>query len=479
MDTEKLQEKLARKDKEFQILQRFAAEITSTLDLDQILKIIFESMDEALDFKHSMLLLYQEPDEILEVIASYGYEKADVGAKVPLGKGIIGTVAKHKRVMRMNSLGRRRIYARAVRLQLQQQGKRTVDHKDEIPLPGLKDVESQLAIPLIVQDRLVGILSVEDAEIYAFDKLDETLLSVLGSQVASAIDNARLYKLEEQRIEELNAAYEKLSELNQTLEDRVKQRTQELSQALYNLEATQTQLVESEKMAAMGNLVAGIVHEINNPIGVIRSSADVAQRCLNNIGTIETTDNPQYHKSFQILQSNTEVILEASSRIAKIADSLKSFIHLDEAELQQTDLNVELDNTLAVIQNEIGGDIEIVKEYGDVPKIVCYPAQLNQVFINLLLNSIRAIKGKGIVRIKTYVGNDLIYISILDTGIGIPSDKLEKIFDMNFTAKGNRVSMGMGLPTVYSIIQKHHGEIKVNSKVGEGSEFIISLPIDN
>ena len=228
-----------------------------------------------------------------------------------------------------------------------------------------------------------------------------------------------------------------------------------------------------------------IVHEVNNPIGAIKSSTDVTQRCLDNIQKIihemKTSDeilgNRGNKKSVQILQSNVEVTLDASSRIVKIIDSLKNFIHLDETEHQQANINDELENTLTLIQNEISADIKIVKKYGEIPEILCYPGQLNQAFINLLLNAIQALQGKGIVTLKTYVENNSLCINISDTGMGIPPDKLEKIFDLSFIAKDQRIGLVVGLSTVYSIIQKHNGEITVESTLGVGTTFLIEIPL--
>jgi two-component system NtrC family sensor kinase len=244
-------------------------------------------------------------------------------------------------------------------------------------------------------------------------------------------------------------------------------------------------LIMKEKMASLGNLVAGIAHEINNPIGAINSAADVITRCNNKINDAlrenESTEKMnQNQKLLQILNlvaQNSMVIQESGQRVSKIVKSLKNFARLDNAEFQQANIHEGIDNTLTLLHHELKEKITIIKDYGKIPLIYCYPIQLNQVFMNILLNAVQAIEAKGIIKIKTFVGDGKVYIKISDTGKGIPPEYLNKIFDPGFTKKGVGVGTALGLSTSYNIIQMHKGEIKVESEVGEGTTLTIILPL--
>ena len=291
----------------------------------------------------------------------------------------------------------------------------------------------------------------------------------------------------------LEKSHKKLQEYSQTLELKVKERTQdleeknlELAETLKELKDTQEQLIMQEKMASLGNLVAGVAHEINTPAGAVKSSADVLSRSLNKIKAKlqpgqkleEILTSADYKKSFQALEDNTHITFEASERIANIVKSLKSFARLDEAEYQKADIHEGLESTLTLINYEMKGRVSIHKDYGDIPKINCFPNQLNQVFMNLLMNALAAIEKDGIIGIKTFVEGRYLVVQISDNGHGIPKDIQERIFDPGFTTRSQGVGTGLGLSISYKIIHKHQGEIKVDSELGKGSTFSIYLPTD-
>ncbi|NIV94886.1 hypothetical protein GWN42_19365 [candidate division KSB1 bacterium] len=246
----------------------------------------------------------------------------------------------------------------------------------------------------------------------------------------------------------------------------------------------QKKLLMQEKMASLGNLVAGVAHEVNNPIGVINSTADVMVRCIATIKkaltNCETLDqikeNLTFEKALQLLAQNNQVIADAGQRIAKLVQSLRNFTKLDEAEFQNINLHEGIESTLTLIQHEFKEGVQVVKDYGDLPEFCCSPGELNQVFMTLLRNASQAIEREGIIIIKTLADKENLYVKISDTGKGMDSEKLKTVFDFRFTKRDSRVAMGMSLVNAYNIVQKHRGEIKVESEVGKGSTFTVILP---
>jgi signal transduction histidine kinase len=264
------------------------------------------------------------------------------------------------------------------------------------------------------------------------------------------------------------------------------QTNSELESTLNELKATQTELVQSEKMAALGKLAAGIAHEINNPLGALKSTASTSTQCILKIeqffaegdGLTEIKNNVGFQKLFQILKANSQVFATVGARVTKIVNSFINFARLDKAGFAKVDIHEGIKNTLTLIQHEIKTKTNVKKEFGDIPKIVCYPGELNQVFMNLLTNAAQAIKGGGEITIRTFRDKGNVHIRIADTGVGIPPDKIEELFDPGFNKDGSRMKAGLGLFTSYNIIQKHQGQIKVESEVGKGTTFIIILPVD-
>ena len=262
------------------------------------------------------------------------------------------------------------------------------------------------------------------------------------------------------------------------LELRVEERTQELRQ-------TQGRMVMQEKMASLGSLVAGVAHEINNPLGAVSSATDTSRRCIDRItelihssATLEELQADQrFQQALRFLKQNTRISLAGTERIERIVSSLRNFARLDEAELQDADLHEGLDSTLVLLHHELKNRIEVTLEYGDIPSLLCYPQELNQVFMNLLSNAIHAHDGdSGQIRIRTWADPDTVHVSIADTGRGISAHNLGRIFDPGFTTKGVGVGTGLGLSISYRIMEKHRGDIRVESEEGKGSCFTVSLP---
>ena len=251
------------------------------------------------------------------------------------------------------------------------------------------------------------------------------------------------------------------------------------------MKEAQTQLVQSEKMASLGMLVAGIAHEINTPIGAVNSMHNTMIRSTDKLKQIIETghiDNNQIEDQLKnvlkIIDDSNHVIQSGTDRVINIVRRLRSFARLDEAELKRSDIHEGIEDTLAIIHHEIKHKATVIKNYGDIPLIPCYPGPLNQVFLNILINASQAIKEKGEIEITTRKDNSRIHIEITDSGKGISDENLGRIFDPGFTTKGVGVGTGLGLSICYQIIQDHRGEIIARSELGKGTVFSISLPVN-
>jgi len=225
-ELENIKSLLDRKSTEIEIIKQISNQINKSLDLNLIASSMLSLMNEFFGFKHSMILLVSENKKHLNVLETYGYEKRGIGAKVEFGVGVIGIVAEKKKLMRMANLGMQRSYMQAIREQVQITNKNKL--QDKVELPGLKNAESQVAIPMLIDNELVGVFSVESEKMNIFDKSDEILIGILANQTASALENARLYQLEQKRLKELNKAHQELESLNINLEKKVEERTSEL-----------------------------------------------------------------------------------------------------------------------------------------------------------------------------------------------------------------------------------------------------------
>jgi PAS domain S-box-containing protein len=257
----------------------------------------------------------------------------------------------------------------------------------------------------------------------------------------------------------------------------------ERKQAEEELKNTQSQLVQSEKMASLGMLVAGVAHEINTPVGAVNSMNDTLVRALEKLKTTidaicarESNEHQKVDKLFRVVEDATRVIASGTERVTNIVRRLKSFARLDEAEFEKVDIHEGLEDTLIIVHHELKHKAVVERNFGDVPPISCNPSQLNQVYLNLLVNAVQAIKDKGTITITTFQKNDHVYIQFKDSGIGMPKETLKRIFDPGYTTKGVGIGTGLGLSICYQIVKDHHGEILVDSEIGKGTIFTIILP---
>jgi signal transduction histidine kinase len=257
-----------------------------------------------------------------------------------------------------------------------------------------------------------------------------------------------------------------------------------LEKALKYLEDTQARLVQSEKVASLGRLVAGIAHELNNPVGAIRSVQETAGRALTKareaLGSMSGTSShcEDIEKKLAVVEQANRTIGEGSLRIERIVQRLRSFARLDQAELQRINIHDSLDETISLLSHECCDRILITREYGDIPLVTCHAVHINQAILNIMTNAVEAISEKGEITVTTLTRDRKLYIRIRDTGVGIPAEDISRVFDPGFTTKGVGVGTGLGLAICYQVVADHHGEIRVESSPGRGSTFTIVLPVD-
>ncbi len=339
-----------------------------------------------------------------------------------------------------------------------------IDEKTREYLQAL-DIKSVVAVKMSQRERDVGFIIFES--IRREKKFDSDVINLLKI-VAQIFLNA----LEHQRTQKA------LRELNEQLEQRVEQRTRELRNK-------QVQLAQTEKMASLGHLVAGVAHEINTPLGAINSNNDIFIRAVTRIKNIlkeelgEQGIGKRLRELFGSIEELSEISTQASGRIVKIVNSLRTFARIDQAEKDTVDIHEGLEITLTLVHHELKNRIAVHRDYGEIPPVTCYPNRLNQVYMNLLMNASQAIGGKGDIFIRTFIEDGQAVLEIRDTGHGIPHDKLRLIFDPGYTTKGVGVGTGLGLSIVYQIVQEHHGRIEVESEPGQGCLFRIILPLDS
>jgi signal transduction histidine kinase len=278
-----------------------------------------------------------------------------------------------------------------------------------------------------------------------------------------------------------NSIMEKLKEYNELLmaqNQELEAQNEELANSKKQIEEAQNLLIQTENMASIGQLTAAITHEINTPLGAISSNAQMSSILLKTILELkQTVENNELLESLTQLQEANDVSVMACSRVNQIIRSLKNFSKVDQAEFQEADINEGMKSVLVLTSNLWKRKIAIQEEYGDIPRIKCFPGMLNQVFMNLIVNSVQSIEDKGDIYIKTWNDEKFLYVSVKDNGCGISEENLSKIFESGFTTKGQSLGMGLGLSISRSIMNKHNGEITVSSRAGEGSEFVVKLPL--
>ena len=378
----------------------------------------------------------------------------------------------------------------------------------DIFMPGMNGLEMSQAIKAEDPDAQIVVITA--------DKESETLLHALSIGVERyitkpvdmhlLIDAIGKCVRDRQQTEELrltrhvaaltDALQEQLEERKRVEEALLKEKSEQ-QVLIQRLEEAHNQLLQSEKMASIGQLAAGVAHEINNPIGYINSNLGSLQKYVQGLVQLiaayekcEADLSAQQRESLQTLKKEIDLAylredinalmtesLDGLQRVKRIVQDLKDFSHVSDSEIQWANLENGLDSTLNVVWNELKYKADIIKDYGNIPEIECIPSQLNQVFMNLLVNAAQAIPERGEITLRTHKIDDSVCIEICDTGTGIPQELLNRIFDPFFTTKPVGSGTGLGLSITHGIVRKHNGRIEVATEPGKGTTFRIFLPI--
>ena len=412
-DLQKIKQKAQSQAIRIALINKVSNNIRESIDISQILQSALKEL--AIMFSAYKAYYAKADGQSFNIEEVYGEKKSKNVSKISFDEKTMKTIGT-KEIAISNSL---------------------IEYLGATPF---KEPVLRIIIPVHHMQNLMGVIVLLS---YQKRELNEEIeiLDAISSQLSNAITRAELYQKNIQTVKELKSAMKELKE-------------------------TQIQLINSEKMASLGQLVAGVAHEINTPVASIKSNNGIVAKLLGSIDDVDLKE---------MLSDINEIDKEAVNRISNIVTSLKKFVRLDEAELQEADINKELDLTLELIRHETKNRIEIVRNYGEIPAIKCFPNMLNQVFTNILINACQAIEGKGKIIITTEYRDKKLVVKIKDNGKGIPQNQLSKIFSAGFTTKGVGVGTGLGLAICTKIIEKHKGEITVNSEIGKGSEFVITI----
>ncbi len=443
-----------------QTLSEIGQKITATLNLQEIFEQVYDHVNHFMDATIFGVGLYNESKQTID------YELA-------IERGV--KYLPYQRDMRDKS----QLAVQCIEDKKEILANEVFENKTQLEKTVLADgskVEKPLSLvylPLFgKENKVLGVITVQSFQKNAYSQRELNFLRNIAIYTAIALENAEAYK--------------------------------NLQATLDHLKATQAQLVQAEKMAGIGTLTAGIAHEINNPINFVKNNIENVEANLADIlevmreyekitpeiaeAKLLEINKLKKKKDFEIaVEEMGELvrgIKEGANRTAEIVRSLRTFTRLDDQALQAANLHENLDSTLMLLQNQYKDRIEIVKNYGQIPLVNCFIGKINQVFMNLLANAVQAVEGKGTITITTVLrseereGRNLVEIRIKDSGKGIPLEIRDKIFEPFFTTKDVGKGTGLGLSISLGIVQNHGGDLRFESEIGQGTEFVLVLPVE-
>ncbi|QMS90387.1 GAF domain-containing protein [Nostoc edaphicum CCNP1411] len=476
-----LAKELLERYQEIDLFDDISTQLTTSLDTRQIGQLVLQELSQLIESSAGMILLLSPDATTFEVIAEFGVF-FDHGQPEP-GKGIIGNIVQSNRAELVN------------------------DVQADPRLEGQKNVSAMICVPLRAKERVLGAIAIGTPKTDSYKAEHLKLVSIFASQTAIAIDKAVLYEQSTQAAVQAKA------------------QTQKLQQALHELQLAQTQLIQSEKMSSLGQLIAGVAHEINNPVnficGNLKYVAEYAQDLLHLLEKYQKfipvappeleleLDNIDLEFIMQDLPKLLDSMKLGTSRIVEIVQSLKNFSRHDEADMKAVNIHDGIDGTLMILHHRLKADvhrpaIEIIKDYAKLPLIECYPGQLNQVFMNILVNAIDALEESLVISHWSLASNESqmtndkgqmtipsitirtqaldkewVVIRIADNGPGMKEEVIRRIYDPFFTTKDIGKGTGLGMAISYQIVvDKHRGILKCRSQPDEGTEFWIQIPVN-
>ncbi|MFA7399834.1 MAG: ATP-binding protein [Sideroxydans sp.] len=449
-------------------LNRLGQQALEAEDASSVYQRILQHIVDGFEAKSGSLALLDHHEHCLTIVAGIDLPIGVIGKRVNMGEGVLGWVAQEGIALLLNGDA-----SSDPRFQRQRENRGNASANSAICWP--LRIEGNTVGGISVNRSIDGAVSVSSCRGNSpFQEADVEQGSVLLDMVSLALSNIQLH------IEQ-------------------KRRLVELQQLNTQLEEAQNQLMQSEKMASVGQLAAGVAHEINNPIGYVYSNLGTLEKYVQDtFGLLDLYEQAEgaitdgevrarlkaarEKLDIVFLKEDLGALMEESkdgiTRVKKIVQNLKDFSHVDATdEWHYSDLHNGIDSTLNIVNNEIKYKADVVKEYGVIPDIECLCSQLNQVFMNLLVNASHAIEERGTITIRSGHQGDEVWVDVVDTGKGIAPENLKKIFDPFFTTKPIGKGTGLGLSLSYGILQKHHGRIEVRSELGKGTTFRVWLPI--
>jgi two-component system NtrC family sensor kinase len=424
-----------------QTVREVSEAMVSMLSIQEIVERIVRALSDSMGIERSMVLLHSDEDSALRAEA---------------WSGTFATDPRHF------SLSTEHPACKYLWMRRQEVSRGDLENEnDAVMRAGCQELFDQLdvvlLVPVLFGVDLLGLVAVgrkHSGERLSAD--DRQLLLTLANQSSIAIENAK--------------AFDEIAKLNETLEARVDERTQELR-------ATQAQLMQSEKMRTLGQLVAGVAHELNNPIGFVHANLKLLDEYVAKLAR-QQEQGDDTGKTRDAIQKLLARSREGTERVTKIVADLRAFSRMDQGELAEADLNDEIERTLTLMEPRCKNCIEVTRDFGTLPPVRCHAGQLNQAFLNLLMNACDAIGDTGRIAVRTRAENGHVRLEFEDSGPGIPRDVRDRVFEPFFTTKPVGKGTGLGLSLTHGIIERHGGRIWVESEEGRGTRFLIELPIE-